>query len=202
MPPAALAEYDRVMEGALGTTAIRIFALAAGLTGMAGASDPREVNLKELFQESQIVVEGRLVPRSARPEPISFADTGAAIPTLARDSWRFVRGGIFKNVLGQDLPDTLLVFDAGTAAAVAAQRAAWLGGLDAPPAGHWYRSPLAPASLPREGKAILFLVQVQDDSLTAPRERFELSASLGWEKLSARGRVRDFAARSAAAENP
>jgi hypothetical protein len=181
---------------------MRIAAMAAGLACLAEAEDPREWNLKELFQGAQFVVEGRLVPRSARPEPISFADSGTAIPTLARDSWRFVRGEIYKNVLGQDLPDTLLVFDAGTAAAVAGQRAAYQGGPDAPPAGHWYRSPLAPASLPREGKAILFLDQVQDDSLTAPRERFELSASLGWEKIAARARVRAFAARSAAAENP
>jgi hypothetical protein len=181
---------------------MRILAMAAGLADLAGAADPREWSLKELFQESQFVVEGRLVPRSARPEPISFADTGTAIPTLARDSWRFVRGQVHKNVLGQDLPDTLLVFDAGTAAAVAAQRAAYLGGTDVPDAGHWYRGPLSPASLPREGKAILFLVQVQDDSLTAPRERFELAASLGWEKIAARARVRELAARSAAAENP
>ncbi len=170
-------------------------ALATTLTVRAGSLE--EWPLKDLFQQAQFVVEGRVLPRYARSEPISFQDSGAQIPTLACNSWRFIRGETFKNVLGQDLPDTLLVFDAGTAAAVSAYRAAYLGGETEAPPGHFYRGPLSPSTLAREKFVILFMNQVIDDSTVSPRERFEFTAVQSYEKSSAKAVVRKLAARSA-----
>ena len=162
----------------------------------ASAESLQEWSLKDMFQQAHMVLDARPLPRFARPEAISFQDSGAQIPTLACNSWRFVRGEVFKNILGQDLPDTLLVFESGTAANVAAYRAAYLGGKTEAAPGHFYRGPLSPQSLAREKSVILFVNQVLDDSTVTPHERFEFTAVQGYEKSSAKALVRKLAERS------
>lgn len=162
----------------------------------ASAETFQEWSLKDMFQQAHMVLEARPLPRFARPEAISFQDSGVQIPTLACNSWRFVRGEVFKNILGQDLPDTLLVFESGTAGTVAAYRAAYLGGETEAAPGHFYRGPLSPQSLAREKSVILFVNQVLDDSTVTPHERFEFTAVQGYEKSSAKATVRKLAERS------
>ena len=175
------------------------FALLAGLTW---AESPGELNLKDLFQQSHIVVEASPIPRSARQEPIAFLDSGAAIPTLPREAWSFRRGAVHKNILGQDLPDTLVVFAAGTGAAVSSHRAASTGEAAEPGTSHWYRGSLSAAAIPRERSVVLFLDQVIDDSLVVPGVRFELTAENACEKAAMKPAIRKLAARMVAPENP
>lgn len=175
-------------------------AWVAAATG-ASAAPPNEWSLKDLFQQAHIVVEASPIPRSARREPIAFLDSGGA-PILAREAWSFKRGAVHKNILGQDLPDTLIVFAAGTAAAVAAHRAAHAGEDAVPRPVGWYRGPLSATAMARERAVILFLDQVIDDSLVSPAVRFELTAEQACEKAANKAAVKRLAARVTAYPYP
>lgn len=189
----------------MGNGSIGIPGKAAALAlaaGVACAEAPGEWNLKDLFQQAHIVVEAAPIPRSARQEPIAFLDSGAAIPTLARGAWSFRRGTVHKNILGQDLPDTLIVFAAGTGAAVSAHRASHSGESSEPRPVHWYRGSLSTTAMAGERSVVLFLDQVIDDSLVVPAVRFELTAEQACEKAAMKPAIRKLAARMGTAENP
>jgi hypothetical protein len=172
------------------------------LAGAVMGASPQVWDLKDLFQQAHIVVEASPIPRSARQEPIAFLDTAPPLPTLPREAWSFIRGTVHKNILGQDLPDTLVVFAAGTGAAVFAHRANAAGDDPEPRPIPWYRGPLSPSAMARERSVVLFLHQVIDDSLVVPATRFELAAEQGCEKAANKGAVRKLAARMDASNSP
>jgi hypothetical protein len=167
---------------------LAVQAMPAGKSGKS-AKAPLGIPLKELAQQAQYIVEAYPLPPFENQISISFSEPGADIPPLPRKAFRFKHGEVFKNVLGSDLPDTLLVFEAGTAQAVRAQRAAALS--EDAPAGTTdaYDSPIKEKLLGKEKSVILFLYEVRDDSTVTPADRFEFCAARSYEKGSNRKAV-------------
>ncbi len=164
------------------------FLKAAGLAliltkaGAAGGKPAEDLPLKDLAQSAQYILEARPLADFAGADSIRFKEAGADIPALERKVYRFRRGEVLKNVLGSDLPDTLVVFEAYTAAAVRTHRAERLSE-DAPSIKtHTYKSPIKEKLLGKEKSVILFLDEVQDDTSVTPRDRFEFSAAQSYEQ--------------------
>jgi hypothetical protein len=182
-----------------------ILALALSQTCLLHAKPPHPkpaqgMPLKDLAQQAQYVMEASPLAPFAVVVNISFREPGVEIPPLERKAWRFKRGEVFKNVLGSEMPDTLLVFEAGTAAAVRAHRASHMSE-DAPagavPA---YASPIAEKLLGKEKSVFLFIDEVRDDSTITPSDRFELSASRAYEKGTSRKAIAALFPKQAPAE--
>jgi hypothetical protein len=154
--------------------------------GAPGRDSAVNLTLNDLIQQSQYVVEARPLADFAGKVSISIKDAGGEVPSLERNVYRFKRGAVIKNVLGSDLPDTLVVFEAFTGAAVRAQRAAALSE-DAPAnTFHAYKSPIKEKLLGKEKSVILFFDEVQDAASVTPQNRFEFSAAQSYEKASNR----------------
>jgi hypothetical protein len=161
-------------------------ALILAPLGAQGRAPVVDLPLKDLIQQSQYIVEARPLPDFTGTVSISIKDPGAEVPSVERKVFRFKRGDVIKNVLGSELPDTLVVFEAYTGAAVRAQRAAALSE-DAPAnTVHTYLSPIKEKQLGKEKSVVLFFDEVQDDTTVTPRSRFEFSAAQSYEKGSNR----------------
>lgn len=174
------------------TSSIPYFLKAGGLAlilaplGAHSRAPAEDLPLKDLIQQSQYIVEARPLADFAGKVSIGIKDAGGEVPSLERKIYRFKRGEVFKNVLGSDLPDTLVIFEAYTGAAVRAQRAKALSE-DAPPnTVHTYNSPIKDKLLGKEKSVILFFDEVQDDTTVTPHDRFEFSAAQSYEKAANR----------------
>lgn len=161
-------------------------ALVLAPWGAHGRAPAEDLPLKDLIQQSQNIVEARPLADFSGKVTISIKDPGGEVPSLERKIFRFKRGEVFKNVIGADLPDTLVVFEAYTGAAVRAQRAKALSE-DAPAnTEHTYKTPIKDKLLGKEKSVILFFDEVQDDTTVTPHDRFEFSAIQSYEKASNR----------------
>ena len=151
-----------------------------------GRAPAVDLPLADLIQQSQYVVEARPLADFSGKVAIGIQDPGGEVPSLERKIYRFKRGEVFKNVLGSDLPDTLVIFEAYTSAAVRAQRAAALSEDALPNTVHTYKTSIKEALLGKEKNVILFFDEVRDEATVTPADRFEFSAAQSYEKAANR----------------
>ncbi|MDB5104940.1 MAG: hypothetical protein JWP91_2629 [Fibrobacteres bacterium] len=177
MPTPSIPSPNRVNPAAC--LAFALMAAGGGFTAPAG-----NLTLNDLAQQAQYIVVAR--PLAPSREEITFSEPGTEIPSLTRTVFRFKRGEVLKNVLGSELPDTLVVFEASTGAAVRAHRAMYLSEEPVTAEPHAYKSPIRERSLRKEKSVVLFLDEIRDDSTVAPRDRFELCAKRSYEKAANR----------------
>ena len=169
------------ISGSISITAGLVLAFV--LEGHVGVTSLKTLKLAEMAERSGIIVLASPLKAFAAKESLSFSDAKGGIPPLERRVFCFKRGDILKNADGVDIPDTLMVFEASTAAAAQAHALARSGGDVESPITYAYAGSLSETKLGNEKSVLLFLTRRSEPGIS-PSEWFELSASQGFEKAS------------------
>jgi hypothetical protein len=154
--------------------------LALALEGHVGVTSLKTLKLADLAGRSGIIVLASPLKSFAATESLAFQ---GGIPPLERRVFCFKRGDILKNAYGADIPDTLMVFQANTAASAQAHAMAHSGGEVESPVTYTYAGSLKEERLGKEKSVLLFLTLRREKGVT-PSEWFELAAAHGYEKAS------------------